>query len=69
MSSDDRLTDIEVRLMHQEAAIDEFSLASHRQQLQLDGILEELKQIRQLLRQLAPGQVGPGTDEPPPPHY
>jgi len=69
MSSEERLMDIEERLMHQEAAIEQLSLASHRQQNQIDRILDELKQIRQLLRQMSPGEVGSSADEPPPPHY
>lgn len=69
MSSEERLMDIEERLMHQEAAIEQLSLASHRQQNQIDRVLDELKQVRQLLRQLSQGEVGPSADEPPPPHY
>lgn len=69
MTSEDRLMDIEERLMHQEAAIEALSLTGHRQQNQLDQVIEELKLLKQLVRQLAPGQVGASADEPPPPHY
>ena len=69
MTSEDRLTDLEVRLMHQEAAVEELSLASHQQQNQLNEILQELKLIRAMLRQLSPGEIDSSLDEPPPPHY
>lgn len=69
MSLDERITSIEERLMHQEIALETLSLASHRQQNQLDQIQRELKQIRQLLLQLSPGEAGDSADEPPPPHY
>jgi len=67
--ADERLIDLEERLMHQEQALEALSLASHRQQNQLDQIQQELKQIRQLLLQLSPGEVGDSASEPPPPHY
>jgi SlyX protein len=69
MGLDERIIELEERLMHQEQALDELSIASHRQQNQLDQIQRELKQIRLLLLQLSPGEVGDSADEPPPPHY
>ncbi len=69
MSSEERLDDLEVRLMHQEAAIEELSIASHKQQNQLDDIKSELQQIRAILRQLVPSEIESSIDEPPPPHY
>lgn len=69
MNIDERVTELEERLMHQEVALEALSVASHRQQNQLDQIRDELKQIRQLLLQLSPGEVGHSADEPPPPHY
>jgi len=69
MSLDERIIELEERLMHQEQALEALSVASHRQQNQLDQVQRELKQIRQLLLQLSPGEVGDSADEPPPPHY
>lgn len=69
MSDEERLTDFEVRLMHQEAAIEELSVASHRQQNQLDDIKSDLQQIRAVLRQLSAGDIDSSANEPPPPHY
>ena len=69
MTSEDRLTDLEMRLMHQEAAVEELSLASHHQQNQLNEILQELKLIQAMLRQLSPGEIDSSVNEPPPPHY
>jgi len=69
MDLDKRIIELEERLMHQEQALEALSLASHRQQNQLDQMGRELQQIRQLLLQLSPGEVGDSADEPPPPHY
>jgi len=64
-----QIIELEERLMHQEHALEELSIASHRQQRDLDEIKNELKQIRQLLIQMAQSGVGDRADEPPPPHY
>jgi SlyX protein len=69
LSVDERIVELEERLMHQEQALEALSIASHRQQNQLDQIQGELKQIRQLLLQMSSGEVGDSSDEPPPPHY
>ena len=68
MSDIRRIEDLEVRLMHQESAIEELSIASHRQQNQLDDIKSELQQIRIILRELSDGESSSPVNEPPP-HY
>ena len=67
--AEDRLTELEERLMHQEQSLDALSLANHRQQNELNEIKLELQQIRQLLKQMASSEIGDSADEPPPPHY
>ena len=69
MGRDERIIDLEERLMHQEKALEALSIANHRQQNQLDQIQRELKQVRQMLLQLSSGEVGDSANEPPPPHY
>lgn len=64
-----RITDLEIRLSHQEAALDELTRANHQQQQVINNILAELQQIKIMLQQLSPGISGDGGDEPPPPHY
>lgn len=65
-----RMIDLEIRLSHQEAALDELTRANHNQQQAINNILAELQQIKIMLQQLSPGiSNGAASDEPPPPHY
>lgn len=64
-----RLTDIEIKLAHQEAAIEALTESNLKQQLQIEEVLGQLQQVRTLLQQLAPPATGALDDEPPPPHY
>jgi SlyX protein len=66
---DSRLIDLEIRLTHQDAAIEALTESSLKQQLQIEEVLGQLQQIRILLQQLAPPETGALSDEPPPPHY
>jgi len=64
-----RITGLEIRLSHQEAALDELTRANHHQQQVINNVLAELQQIKIMLQQLSPGISGAANDEPPPPHY
>jgi len=66
---DARITDLEIRLSHQEAALEELTDTVLAQQRALHALRTELEYLRSLLREAAPGIVGPAADEPPPPHY
>ncbi len=65
----ERITDIEIHLMHQENTIQQLNEVVTRQQ----GVIEELqanvKLIMQQLRTIAPSIVRDPADEEPPPHY
>lgn len=63
------MIDLEIRLSHQEATLDELTRANHNQQQAINNILAELQQIKIMLQQLSPGIGGTAGDEPPPPHY
>jgi len=65
---DSRLTDIEIRLTHQDAAIEALTESSLKQQLQIEEVLGQLHQIRTMLQQLAPPETGTQENEMPP-HY
>lgn len=65
---DARLTDLEIRLSHQEAALDALTATVVDQQRALYGLRTELEYLRGLLREMTPGPAGAG-DDPPPPHY
>ncbi len=64
-----RFTELEIRLTHQEAAIEALTQASLEQQQKLEDVLGQLQSIRILLQQMAPPETGSLEDEPPPPHY
>ena len=63
-----RITDIEIRLSHQEAALDELTRTSLQHQQAIKDILSELQQIKIMLQQLSPGMGNSASDETPP-HY
>lgn len=66
-SVESRVTDLEIRLTHQEAAIWELSTGLVRQQRVLDDLLLQLTELRRQLASSVP--LGPSTEEGPPPHY
>ncbi len=66
---EDRVIDLEVRLTHLEAAIDELTATVLRQQRALATTGEQLEFVKSLLAELAPDAVRPLSEETPPPHY
>jgi len=66
---DERLTDLEIRLAHLEAAIDELTQTVLRQQQALSATEEQLQFVKSLLADLSPAAVRPQSQETPPPHY
>jgi len=66
---EDRITDLEIRLAHLEAAIDELTTTVLRQQKALQESGEQLEFVKSLLADLSPAAVRPQSEETPPPHY
>lgn len=64
-----RITDIEIHLMHQEAVIQELNEVVVRQQRQIDELAATVAIFREQLRMLEPSMVRAPEDETPPPHY
>jgi len=69
MAAESRITDLEVRLTHQEAALDELTSTVLGQARQITSLQRDLQQLTEVLRQLEPPAVGPESEETPPPHY
>lgn len=69
MTAESRITDLEVRLTHQEAALDELTRTVLGQAQQIASLQRDLEQLTEVLRQLEPAAVGPESGETPPPHY
>jgi uncharacterized coiled-coil protein SlyX len=72
MSTDDltdRLEALELRLMDQQAAIDEMTrtLLDQEQILRLQQ--ETIRRLEQVLQSLSAGSINRPGEEPPPPHY
>jgi SlyX protein len=64
-----RITDLEIRLAHQEAAIDELTRTVMQQRKIIAEISNELELLKSMLREVAPSPVAPASEEQPPPHY
>jgi SlyX protein len=65
----ERLTDIEIQLMHHENTIQQLNEIVTRQQLVLEKLQTDFKQMLQHLQMISPSPVGDLQDEEPPPHY
>jgi len=64
-----RIEDLEIRLMHQEAALEELSRASVSQEQMLSAQTELIRRLEQQLRSLTPSPLASPDEETPPPHY
>ncbi len=64
-----RIDDLEIRMTHQEAALESLTSSDLAQQRQLDDLRAELEMIKSMLRDLAPAAVASQDQETPPPHY
>lgn len=64
---EERLTDLEIRLTHQEAAVDELTKTAIDQARQIGTLKERIERLEAAMRESA--QSGPEAPEPPPPHY
>lgn len=64
-----RIEDLEVRLSHQEAAIDELTRTALAQERVIHDQAEALRRLEHQLRTALPSPVAAPEDETPPPHY
>ncbi len=64
-----RLTDLEIRLTHLEAALETLDRTVIRQQEAIDGLRMQVERLTAQVRELAPSPVAPIDEERPPPHY
>lgn len=64
-----RLTDLEIRLTHQEAAISEINEVLLKQQSQLESLRSTVSGLQQQIRELTPSNIASLAEETPPPHY
>ena len=64
-----KITDLEIRLTHQEAAIDEMNGVLLKQHQLIELLRGELALLQRQLRDIGSSNVGDASQEPPPPHY
>ena len=68
--SQQQIDDLQMRVAHQEIAIEALNQTVARQDQMLVALREELAEVRRMLRELRLSPVhGDSGDEPPPPHY
>ena len=68
--SDERITELEMKLTFQENTVDELNKVIYNQQQQIDRLRKELNSLKDQFKSLM--DSGPGynaADEKPPPHY
>lgn len=63
------LQELQIRVTHQEAAIDELTAHSLRQQRQIDELIGHVERLQAQLRELTEAGSPAQFAEPPPPHY
>ncbi len=64
-----RITDIEIQLMHQENTIQQLNEVIAVQQQAIEKLQSDVKRIVEHLRSMAPSLVRDAGEEEPPPHY
>jgi SlyX protein len=64
-----RITDLEIRLAHQEAAIDEITKSLLQNEKQITKINLALVEIKSMVASLGASNIAPASEETPPPHY
>ena len=65
----ERITDIEIQLMHHENTIQQLNEVVTRQQLAIEELQNDFRQMTEHLRKVYPSGVRDLEEEEPPPHY
>ena len=65
----ERITDIEIQLMHHENTIQQLNEVVTRQQLAIEQLQTDFQRMMQHLQMISPSAVGDILEEEPPPHY
>jgi SlyX protein len=66
--TDERLLELETKVVYQDQIIEDLNGVVTRQQDQLDRLATDLRRLEELLRSL-PSEGVSSDEEPPPPHY
>ena len=66
---ENRITDLEIRLTHQEAALEEMNGVLLEQHQLIQKLRDELSHLQHQLRGMNANNIADAADETPPPHY
>ena len=64
-----KITDLEIRLTHQEAAIEEMNGVLFKQHDLIEKLKAELSILQRQLRDIGSSNIADSSQEQPPPHY
>lgn len=64
-----RIVALEMRLTHQDVAIEDLNSALTRQWRTIDGLTRQILQLNERLQEVGASNGGTTGAEPPPPHY
>jgi SlyX protein len=67
--TDEVIEDLQIRIEHQELAIEQLNETVASQALQLDKLRDEVERLRERLLALHPSPLGQDDRDEPPPHY
>ena len=68
LMGNEQLVDLEIKISHQEIAIEELKQTSYEQHLTIERLEKELKRLNDRLDgAISPSPIGPGNEKPP--HY
>ena len=65
----ERITDIEIQLMHHENTIQQLNEVVTRQQAMIEQLQTDVKLLMQQMQTIAPSAIRDAEDEELPPHY
>ena len=66
---ENRVTELEIKLMHQDEHIETLSETIIAQNRQIDGLLLKIEILEKRVKAMGEAQVADQKDETPPPHY
>lgn len=64
-----KLTDLEIRLTHHEAALDEINAVLLKQQGIMESLRGDINALHRQLREMTPSNIASPAEEGAPPHY
>lgn len=66
---EDKITDLEIRLTHQEATIEEINSVLLKQHSQIESLISDIAILQKQLRDMSESNIADQSQETPPPHY